>query len=231
MSKKYTLIVLGILFSIILIITNPSEKKHREAVKEIVLTEMKKEMANNLLEDGNKGFAGALQGIGLMIGEKYIENLVDGLVTRKNFLLFSLTQGEFKGEKKIAGIGILGNVYISSRLKNFFDKNKKEDKEIAINENSEVISDSKINKDIQSYNNPEEWLKNIFKCRTGNGFCFYLEKENQICTDRFLQFLSDTNERVEVKDGKIFETIVNGIDRSANGTVGSKNATIIYDNV
>lgn len=43
--------------------------------------------------------------------------------------------------------------------------------------------------------------------------------------------LSDTNERVEVKDGKIFETIVNSIDRSSNGTVGSKNATIIYDNI
>ncbi len=43
--------------------------------------------------------------------------------------------------------------------------------------------------------------------------------------------LSDTNERVEVKDGKIFETIVNSIDRSTNGTVGSKNATIIYNNI
>lgn len=43
--------------------------------------------------------------------------------------------------------------------------------------------------------------------------------------------LSDTNERVEVKDGKIFESIVNSVDRSVNGTVGSKNATIIYDNI
>ncbi len=43
--------------------------------------------------------------------------------------------------------------------------------------------------------------------------------------------LSDTNERVEVKNGNIFESVVNSIDRSVNGTVGSKNATIIYDNV
>ncbi len=43
--------------------------------------------------------------------------------------------------------------------------------------------------------------------------------------------LSDTNERVEVKDGKIFETVVNSIDRSTNGTVGSKNATIMYNNI
>ena len=196
MNKKYILIGLGVLFSTILIITNPSEKKHREAVKEVILTEMKKEMANNLLEDGNKGFAGALQGIGVMIGEKYIENLVDGIVTRKNFILFSLTLGEIKGEQKIAGIGILGNVYISSKLREFFNKTKKEEKEVAIEKSSDTKnpSTSSINEDNQSYNNPEEWLVSIFKCRNGNTFCFYLEKENQICTERFLQFLSDANE-------------------------------------
>ncbi len=43
--------------------------------------------------------------------------------------------------------------------------------------------------------------------------------------------LSDTNEKVEVRDGRIFDTVVNSIDRSANGTVGSKNATIMYDRI
>ena len=42
--------------------------------------------------------------------------------------------------------------------------------------------------------------------------------------------LSDTKERVEVKTGQIYESYVNNIDRSSNGTVGSKNATILYDN-
>lgn len=42
--------------------------------------------------------------------------------------------------------------------------------------------------------------------------------------------LSDTGKRVEVKTGDIYESYVNSIDRSSNGTVGSKNATILYDN-
>ncbi len=42
--------------------------------------------------------------------------------------------------------------------------------------------------------------------------------------------MSETNERVEVKNGSIFDSYVNSIDRSANGSVGSKNATILYNN-
>ena len=194
MNKKYLWSGLGILLVIILIFTNPSEKKHKEAVKEVVLTAMKKEMANNLLEDGNNGFAGALQGLGLMIGEKYIENLVEGLITRKNFILFSLTQGELKGEKKIAGIGILGNVFISPQLTSFFDKNKKKE-EVAIKDNSGVIdTETSTQINTKTYSNPEEWISSIFECKNGNKYCFYLEKENQICTERFLEFLSDANE-------------------------------------
>lgn len=41
--------------------------------------------------------------------------------------------------------------------------------------------------------------------------------------------MSETNNRVEVRNGSIFESIVNGIDRSTNGSVGSKNAAISYD--
>lgn len=43
--------------------------------------------------------------------------------------------------------------------------------------------------------------------------------------------LSDTGKRVEIKNGNIFPSIVNSIDRSVDGTVGSKNATILYNNV
>ncbi|MEG2457846.1 MAG: SpoIVB peptidase S55 domain-containing protein [Bacilli bacterium] len=41
---------------------------------------------------------------------------------------------------------------------------------------------------------------------------------------------SETNERVEVKNGEIYSSYVNGIERSYNGTVGSKSATIHYNN-
>ncbi len=43
--------------------------------------------------------------------------------------------------------------------------------------------------------------------------------------------MGDTNERVEIKSGNIFESFVNSIDRSAEGIVGSKNASIYYNKV
>lgn len=41
--------------------------------------------------------------------------------------------------------------------------------------------------------------------------------------------MSETNNNVEVKSGYIYESFVSGIDRSINGRVGSKNASINYD--
>lgn len=41
--------------------------------------------------------------------------------------------------------------------------------------------------------------------------------------------MNDTNQRVEVKNGNIFESFVKGIERSAEGKVGSKNALIRYN--
>ncbi len=41
--------------------------------------------------------------------------------------------------------------------------------------------------------------------------------------------INETQRRVEVRNGNIFNSYVSGIDRSSNGSVGSKNANIIYD--
>lgn len=185
MNKKYFWYGLGIIFLITLIITNPSEEKHKLEMKNMILTSMKKEMANNLMDGGGNSFAGTLQGLGLLIGEKYVENFVDGIISRKNFFLFSLTQGEYKGNQKIAGVGILGNVYIFPQVKKYFEpKNTKEEKE-----------EKRISQKDKNYNNPEEWLRDIFVCKNNSStYCYYLEKEQDLCTDRFNDFLSDANE-------------------------------------
>lgn len=41
--------------------------------------------------------------------------------------------------------------------------------------------------------------------------------------------LNDSNSKIEVKNGNIFESIVKNITKSRNGYVGSKNASIIFD--
>lgn len=46
----------------------------------------------------------------------------------------------------------------------------------------------------QSKDLGEDWLKNIFKCKSSKGFCYDVDKENKICTKRFMNFLIDSNE-------------------------------------
>lgn len=33
--------------------------------------------------------------------------------------------------------------------------------------------------------NSEEWLRSIFRCKNTAGFCYYLDKKQEICTERF----------------------------------------------
>lgn len=46
----------------------------------------------------------------------------------------------------------------------------------------------------QKIDSAEYWLKNVFKCEKGNGYCFYLDKEKQICTKRFYEFMIESEE-------------------------------------
>lgn len=46
----------------------------------------------------------------------------------------------------------------------------------------------------QKTDKAEDWLKNIFKCENRNGYCFYLDREKQICTKRFYEFMLDSEE-------------------------------------
>lgn len=38
------------------------------------------------------------------------------------------------------------------------------------------------------------WLENIFKCKNKYEFCFYLETEEEVSTDRFYQFMIDSEQ-------------------------------------
>ena len=64
--------------------------------------------------------------------------------------------------------------------------------------NSEEISAIHNNeikpKNISSTDAAKEWLKNLFKCRNGNKFCFYLETEEQATTKRFYEFMIDSEQ-------------------------------------
>lgn len=40
----------------------------------------------------------------------------------------------------------------------------------------------------------EQWLKSLFKCKNASKYCFYLATEEEVCTQRFYQFMIDSEE-------------------------------------
>ena len=67
---------------------------------------------------------------------------------------------------------------------------------------------------------------------TGIGTLTYIDPETRIYGALGHSIiLNETNTKVEVKNGKIYSSYVNGIDRSIDGQVGSKNATILYNQI
>lgn len=41
----------------------------------------------------------------------------------------------------------------------------------------------------------KQWLERLFECKNANKYCFYLETEEEVCTQRFYQFMVDSEER------------------------------------
>jgi|GEM_PF-1977815 len=67
---------------------------------------------------------------------------------------------------------------------------------IACNNTNKTAEQEQIEnkQEITNTDKAEEWLKNIFKCENGNKYCFYLDKEKQICTKRFYEFMIASEE-------------------------------------
>lgn len=47
---------------------------------------------------------------------------------------------------------------------------------------------------IAENDNAKEWLESIFKCKDSDGYCYYLDDEKSILTERFFEFLVDALE-------------------------------------
>ena len=103
-QNQITFIVIS-LFAIALMSTNPSTAEHIEAVKEKVSSAFEN---NN--SDGN-----AFQKLGEQLGQTIGMALIDKMIKRENYLLFSLTKSNFLDndeKEKVVGFGILGKVYL-----------------------------------------------------------------------------------------------------------------------
>jgi hypothetical protein len=109
-QSQITFIVIS-LFAIALMATNPSTEEHKEAVKQRVSSAFE-----NNTSDGN-----TFQKLGEQLGQTIGMALIDKMIKRENYLLFSLTKSRFLDndeKEKVVGLGILGKVYLSDNFSN-----------------------------------------------------------------------------------------------------------------
>lgn len=123
MTKKQFILLFVTVLILGLIFTNPSETDHIDTVKSKLKTAFKKKMSADLLEnnDNEDSFAMLGNGLGLMLGDTFIDNLTDGFISRENYVLFSLTKATYQEQEKTIGFGVLGNVFLSEKIDKIYE--------------------------------------------------------------------------------------------------------------
>lgn len=114
--NKYIIFFGTLCIAFVLVLTNPDRAKHAMAVKEILTKEFNKAMTEELRKSKNN-YQATNAGIGLFLGSALIDKVVDGYIDSENFYLFSLTKINVDGDNRTIGLGILGKVFISDKLK------------------------------------------------------------------------------------------------------------------
>lgn len=121
MKKTYVIITIVAVVLIIAAITNPNQSRHKEVVKNKLTEAMQKTMSEGKTGSNNE-WEEAGEAFGLMIGQAMIDQIVNNLVSTNNYVLFSTTKMSWKGESKVVGIGIFGNVFLTGELDKSLDK-------------------------------------------------------------------------------------------------------------
>lgn len=124
MNKTQINIVISAIIIGVLFITNPNEINHKEAVKSKLKSLFTEKMVSDIASDENP-FSKIGNGLSLLIGDAFIDKIMEESIRRENYFLFSLTKSEFGGQEKIIGLGVLGNIFLSDKMDEIY-KSKKE---------------------------------------------------------------------------------------------------------
>ena len=108
-DRKGWSIIGSIFLVLLLLLTNPSQDKHKLALKDKFIGSITKELEKQKEKTG-------MEGLQLSVATMFIDNMVDKTVTSTNWLLFSTTKINIEGSEKTIGFGILGHVYLSSSI-------------------------------------------------------------------------------------------------------------------
>ena len=115
-KNPITLLIVVILL-IAAALTNPNTDNHKEflIIKLNKLTQQALPKSDEKME--NKGSIS-----GMLLEEKFINKMVDQIISVDNYVLFSVTIANYRGHNKTIGFGAFGNVYITNQVDNFLSK-------------------------------------------------------------------------------------------------------------
>jgi hypothetical protein len=170
MKKQQVVLVIIGFFLLTLMATNPSIEDHREGVKKMYkkkLNELNNEKQNDLGSQIGTGIAS-------LIGDRFI----DKIVSRENYLLFSVTKATFGSQTKKIGFGVLGNVYVSDYDKINNGNLENDESSIEIDTpfaDTSVVSDT----DIPLSNTQQSFGNFILSCFPPNGTNLILNSPNR----------------------------------------------------
>ncbi len=119
MKTKQIVLLAFTAILLLAILTNPSKDDHKEKVKETLHTFYQKTLKETQ-PDSENSFAA----LGSLIGESIVNTFIENAITRDNYVLFSLTKISYQGEEKSIGFGLFGNVFLSDRVEEAFNKNR-----------------------------------------------------------------------------------------------------------
>ena len=114
-KNSITLIMIGIL--LIATITNPNPDRHKEVMK-IKLNKL----TQNPLPKSDKKLRNTDSLSGMMLAEKFVNKMVDQIISVDNYFLFSLTVATYRGNTKTIGFGAFGKVYITNKVDKLLSK-------------------------------------------------------------------------------------------------------------
>jgi hypothetical protein len=125
-TSHWVIIISGFLI-LALMATNPSLEDHREEVKEMYkkkLSEINKGKKNNLSSQ-----------IGTDIESSLDDLFIKEMVSRKNYLIFSITKVTLESKIQNIGYGILGNVFITNydKINNYLNESMSNEDEKVVN--------------------------------------------------------------------------------------------------
>lgn len=125
--KKFKLIlILLVALAAVMAFMNPSVDMHKDAVREKLEKSMQTAIDDHIdkksKQDDKKSKFGDVLGktLGSLVGNRMVDDAVELLVSRENYVVLSLTKCMWNGEKQTVGVGLFGKVYVSDKLETVF---------------------------------------------------------------------------------------------------------------